>query len=221
MTGARKLLLLGGGGHAAVVAESARAAGWSVAEYLDDDPSTEVASTEVGLVRAGALDDLAGIAETAEPPAIHAAIGDPQWREIWSDRAARLGLDIATIIDPTATVSPSATIDEGVFIAPQAVINARARIGRGSIINTFAIIEHDCDIGDFCHVAPRAVLCGGAAVGPGSLIGAGAIVGPNVTIGCRVTLGAGAVATTDMDDDCVAVGVPARPLKRLSPQARD
>jgi len=220
MSGAKKLLLLGGGGHAAVVAESARAAGWSVTEYLDDDPSAEVASIEIGLVRAGALDHLAWIAETAEPPAVHTAVGDAHWREIWSDRAKKEGLKIATIIDPSATVSPSAGIGEGVFIAPQAVINARAKLGRGSIINTFAIIEHDCDIGNFCHVAPRAVLCGGAAVGPGSLIGAGAIVCPNVTIGSRVTLGAGAVATTDMDDDCVAVGVPARPMKRLSPQAR-
>ena len=216
MSAPPRLLLLGGGGHAAVVAESARAAGWSVTEYLDDDPATEAAAGEIGLVRCGALGDLAELAGAPGRAAIHAAVGDGESRAQWLALAEGFGLKIATIIDPSATVSPSARIGEGVFVAPRAVINARARIERGAIINTFAIVEHDCEVGAFCHIAPRSVLCGGAAIGEGSLIGAGAIVCPQVRIGRGVTLGAGAAATTDIDDDCTAVGVPARALAKAA-----
>jgi sugar O-acyltransferase (sialic acid O-acetyltransferase NeuD family) len=194
----RRLLLLGGGGHAAVVAESARAAGWDVTEYLDDDPGTEVAAGEVDLVRPGALGDLAERASAPDRAAVHAAVGDGESRAKWLALAEGFGLEIATIIDPSARVSPSARLDEGAFIAPSAVVNARARIGRGVIINTFAVVEHDCDIGPFSHIAPRAVLCGGVRIGEASLIGAGA------------------VATTDIDGGCTAVGVPARPLARTA-----
>ncbi|MDY7108147.1 MAG: acetyltransferase [Planctomycetota bacterium] len=209
---ARHLLLLGGGGHAAVVAESARAAGWSVTKYLDDDPGTEAAAGEIDLVRPGALGDLADLADAPERAAVHAAVGDAGSRTKWLALAAGFGLEIATVIDPSANVSPSARIGEGVFIAPRAVVNARARLGRGVIINTFAIIEHDGDVGAFSHIAPRAVLCGGVRIGEASLVGAGAIVCPGVTIGPRTTVGAGAVVTTDIEGDCTAVGAPARIL---------
>jgi len=215
MSRPRRLILLGGGGHAAVVAESARAAGWSVTEYLDDDPGTEARARDVGLARRGALDDLAELAGARDSVAVHTAVGDGESRARWVMRAQELGLEIATIIDPTATVSPSARIDEGVFIAPRAVINARARIARGVIINTFAIVEHDCAIGAFSHIAPRAVLSGEVTVGEGTLIGAGAIVCPQVRIGRGVTVGAGAVATTDIDH-CTAVGMPARALAKAA-----
>jgi UDP-perosamine 4-acetyltransferase len=212
MSQPRDLILLGGGGHAAVVAESARAAGWDVTGYLDDDPATEAQAREVGLTRRGALADLADLAGAPGRAAIHAAVGDGGSRAKWLELAKGFGLKIATIIDPSATISPSARIGEGVFIAPHAVINARARIERGAIVNTFAIVEHDCEVGAFCHVAPRSILSGGAVIGEGSLIGAGAIVCPQARIGRAVTLGAGAVVTTDIDDDCTAVGVPARTL---------
>ena len=54
-------------------------------------------------------------------------------------------------------------------------------------------------------------------IGNSVWIGAGAIVLPGVTIGDRVVIGAGAVVNRDLPDDCVAVGNPARVIKRLEP----
>jgi sugar O-acyltransferase (sialic acid O-acetyltransferase NeuD family) len=211
------LLLLGGGGHAAVVAESARAAGWNVIGCLDDEEGSKAAASVIGLTRLGRSGQCRDIL-AAHPvgTCLHAAVGDADRRRDWLD--AFRDLPLATIIDPSANVSPSAQIDDGVFIAPRAVINARARLGRGVIINTFAIVEHDCHIDPFSHIAPRAVLCGKVRVGKASLIGAGAIVCPGVTIGPRTTVGAGAVATTDIDGHCTVVGVPARVLEAVAGQ---
>lgn len=53
----------------------------------------------------------------------------------------------------------------------------------------------------------------GIRIGDGSWIGAGAIVLDGVTIGRNVCIGAGAVVTSDIPDDAVAVGAPARVIR--------
>lgn len=52
-------------------------------------------------------------------------------------------------------------------------------------------------------------------IGEDTWLGGGVIVLPGVTIGKRCVIGAGAVVTRDIPDDCVAVGNPARVIKRL------
>ena len=63
------------------------------------------------------------------------------------------------------------------------------------------------------HVTP-----GPARIRIGSrvFIGANAVVLPNVEIGANTVIGAGAVVTCDIPADCVATGVPARVVKRLT-----
>ena len=216
MSEARRLVLLGGGGHAAVVAESARAAGWIVAHCLDDVPAIADSAGRVGLALLGGLDDLERIVRRFDRPTVHAAVGDNALRREWLGRAEALGAVMAAISHPSAELSASAVIGEGVFMGPRAVVNARARLGAGVIINTAGVVEHDCRIDAFAHVAPGAVLCGGASVGEQTLIGAGATVCPGVRIGGCSVLGAGAVATTDIPDRCRAVGAPARPVTSIS-----
>ncbi len=218
MSRARTLLLLGGGGHAAVVAESARAAGWSVAGYLDDaEPGPGAARFE--LLRLGAIDDypsvMRGLAGT--DAVAHAAVGDAglrrRWLQLVGDAAA------PAVIHPSAIVSPSAEIAEGTFIGPGRIVNARSVIERGAIVNSGAIVEHDCVLGAFSHVAPGAVLGGGSVVGPEALVGVNAAVLPGVRIGARASLGAGAVALSDVPEATTAVGVPARAAASWSQEA--
>ena len=74
------------------------------------------------------------------------------------------------------------------------------------------------EIGDNALLAPNVILCtAGHPLDASLRIGAGAIVLPGVTIGDRVVIGAGAVVNRDLPDDCVAVGNPARVIKRLEP----
>ena len=52
-------------------------------------------------------------------------------------------------------------------------------------------------------------------IGDHVFIGHGAIVLPNVRIGSRVIIAAGAVVNRDLPDNCLAGGVPAKPLRSL------
>ena len=102
---------------------------------------------------------------------------------------------------------------EGVQIIQGAIVNRGVSIGKHTIVNTNATVDHDCKIGDFVHIAPGATLCGGVKVGKRTLIGANATVLPNCEIGANVNVGAGAVVTTDLPDNVVVVGVPAKIIK--------
>ncbi len=75
-------------------------------------------------------------------------------------------------------------------------------------------IGHDARMEDFGTLAPHVNLNGGAAAGRHAYLGTGAVLLPDVHLGERSVLGAGAVANRDIPDDTVAVGVPARVIKR-------
>ena len=47
----------------------------------------------------------------------------------------------------------------------------------------------------------------------GAYIGTGALILPGVTIGCNTTVGAGAVVTRSLPDNCLAAGVPVRAIR--------
>ena len=75
---------------------------------------------------------------------------------------------------------------------PGAIINADVVIGRHCIINTGASVDHECVIGDYCHIAPHATLCGQVHIDEGTLMGVGSCAIPCVKIGSWCTIGAGA-----------------------------
>ena len=145
------------------------------------------------------------------------SVGDPSKRIRIHQRLRQIGFSFPVIIDPTAVVSESAVLAPGIFVGKKAVVNAQARIGECAIINTAAVIEHDCVLGDFVHVAPGACLAGNVEVGPRAHIGIGAVVVEGIIIGSGAVLGAGAVATHNIPAGCIAVGVPARPIKTGDP----
>ena len=115
-------------------------------------------------------------------------------------------------IHPSAVISASVRMGDGVMIAANATVNPLAEIGRGVILNTSTSIDHECIIGDFTHVAPGAVLCGNVTVGRSSFIGANSVIRQGIHIGSNVVIGAGSVVIKDVADNTTVIGNPARKL---------
>lgn len=208
----RALAILGAGGHGRVVADCAEALGWARIDFFDDGGGAASGPWPV----VGRIADFDG--RVADYDAVIVGIGDNRTRlRLHRDLAGR-GATLATLVHPSATISRHAGIGAGTVIFAGAVVNVGAVVGEACILNTGAGVDHDCRLADGVHVSPGAHLGGGVSVGECGWIGIGAAVRHVVSIGRDVQVGAGAAVVSDVADDLVVVGVPARPLVR-SPNA--
>ena len=198
-----KLVILGAGGHGRICAEIASMNGYEEIVFLDDaEPS--------GAAVAGRVSDLEKYVSDHD---VFVAIGNNAVRGALFRSAGAAGAEFATLIHPSAVISPSAAIGEGTVIVAGAVVNCGAEIGKGVIVNTCASVDHDCRIGDFTHVSVGARVAGMSCVGEGVFIGAGAVVINNVTVCEDCVIGAGAAVVRDVTESGTYVGVPAKRIK--------
>tara|TARA_R110000764_G_C11021414_1_gene384197 strand:+ start:2417 stop:3034 length:618 start_codon:yes stop_codon:yes gene_type:complete len=204
----KRLAIVGASGHGKVVADSAELSGWDEIVFFDDawPARTSIAGWPVE----GNTDAM--LARVNEFQGVVVAIGNNTIRRDKSNRLVLAGVNLVSIIHPSATISRYAQLGQGTVVLAGTVVNMDARLGIGCIVNTGACVDHDCVLGDFVHVSPRAALAGGVIVGDKSWIGIGAVVRPLVRIGRDVQVGAGAAVVSDVPDDATFVGVPARPI---------
>ena len=122
------------------------------------------------------------------------------------------GIPLATIVHPTALISSSAKIGSGTTILANVIININTKVGIGCIVNNGAIIEHDCMVGNYVNICPKFAMAGHSSIGYKSYLGIGSTVIDDIRIGNRVTVGAGAVVVSNISDNIVAIGVPAKKM---------
>jgi len=135
-----------------------------------------------------------------------------------------------TMIGPFVSVTAGMAPGQEMVTNPVVSIGDRCVIGRGShIIGHFSI-----DIGDEVQTGPNVYITDqnhtyedpdvpigrqwptdrAVSIGSGSWLGTNVVVLPGATIGRNVVVGAGSVVTGELPDLCVAVGSPARIVKR-------
>jgi UDP-perosamine 4-acetyltransferase len=148
------------------------------------------------------------------------ALGNNKLRHEIGLRVAEQGFALPAAIHPTAIVSPSARIGRGVVIMPRVVVHTDSDVDALAIINTGAVVEHDNRIGTAAHIAPGCALAGTVQVGALTLVGVGSAVRPGIRIGERAIIGAGSAVVSDIPDDAVVGGVPARTLRLFPNEAK-
>lgn len=146
---------------------------------------------------------------------VFVAIGNNAIRLSKQRALEQAGYSVASVVHSAAIVSDTAILGRGVVVMAGAVVNAGAVLGCSVIVNSLAVVEHDCILADGVHISPGACLAGGVKVGELSWVGIGASIIQLKTVGKNVTIGANAAVVTDIPDDVVAVGVPAKVIRHL------
>ena len=140
-------------------------------------------------------------------------IGSSQIRSKLYSEHSKSDISFINIAHPTATLSKTIQVKEGSFFGPNSVVNAQANIGVCVIVNSAAVVEHDCVIGDFSHIAPRATIAGGVEVGRYTLIGGNSFINENIKIADNIIVGSGSVVPFDLLEAGTYVGNPVKKIK--------
>ncbi len=135
-------------------------------------------------------------------------------KRINSNLLLKNGIVAINIIHPSVIIEKNVKIGVGNFIGAGAIINSYACIGNHCLINSGAIIEHDCIIDDFVTISPGVKIGGGVKIGKRSFIGTGANIIHKQWISDDVVIGAGATVVNNIAAKSVAVGCPAKIIKK-------
>lgn len=148
----------------------------------------------------GRLDELEGIV----------AVGEPKHRELLAKKFDEANIRLATLIDSTAIISPTARIAEGTIICGYASLHADVQIGRGCLIQPYALLGHDIKVGDYSVMGSFASPGGTGTYGKRVYIGMNATLKEKITIGDDAIVGMGAVVYKNIEAGLTVIGNPAR-----------
>lgn len=205
----KKIVLLGNGGHSKVIqAMIHRTDGYILAGIVDEAIEKYYEDNNIF------YDNTDNLTNYKNDYLLVIAIGDNYIRDSIIKDNNLTDDNFTSIIDANAIIPPDVNIGTGTVIMPGVVINPGSTIGKHSIVNTRAVVEHDNTLGDFVHISPNATLTGTVTVKDFVHVGSGATVIPNSTIYQNSIIAAGAVVTEDIEENSLAVGVPAKIVKR-------
>ncbi|KJZ15970.1 shikimate dehydrogenase [Marinomonas sp. S3726] len=192
------IVIIGGGGHASVITEILLNQGREIIAVVSPEDICQ-RSVFKGIIHLKKDEDV--LVYDKEQVLLVNGIGimpKSSFRREINEYFLALGYRFETVVASNSYVSPYASIDAGAQVLPMAIIQTGATVGSHSIINTGALIEHDCRIGSYNHIAPKATLCGQVETKDSVYVGAGSIIIQKVKLELGSIIGAGAVVTKNI-----------------------
>jgi sugar O-acyltransferase (sialic acid O-acetyltransferase NeuD family) len=203
----RRVAIFGASQGGMALAEIVRAAGYTLAAFLDDDPKRAGTRCEGVPVRPGA--DMALLAaEGIGAMATQIALGPV--RLALRDRAQAAGLVMINVVHPRATIASNARLGVGNVIKAGAILDAHVCIGDCCVIEDAVVLPHNNVIGDGCLLAPGACFGGDCNVGSLAVVGTGSVISARLRIGAGAIIATGSVVVRDVPEGAVVEGSPAR-----------
>lgn len=142
------------------------------------------------------------------------AIGTCETRKQVVERLQEIGVNFYNAIHPSVIMSDFVELGQGVIICAGSILTVNIKIGDHVHINLNSTIGHDAVIGRYCTVNPIVAINGNNHLGEGVYVGTGATFIQEISVGNWSTIGAGAAVIEDIPEKAIAVGVPARVVKR-------
>jgi sugar O-acyltransferase (sialic acid O-acetyltransferase NeuD family) len=147
-------------------------------------------------------------------------IGDTFVRKKIIEKLVLHKLEFANVVSSSAIISPFAKIDNGVLICNFCIIGPRSNIGSHVVMNIQSIVGHDITIGVNTVLSSQVNIGGGTKLGSDCYIGMASIVKEGLTIGNGAVLGMGSALHRNLEGGYLAMGNPARPIRKLDNEFR-
>lgn len=188
----KPVIVLGAGGHAKVIAEALNLSGVTILGFIT--PDKESGDKFCGLKVLG-NDSVITKYDRDEIVLANGLGALPGHTMRWSlARQMRdWGYRFTAVIHPSAIISSSVTLAEGVQIMAGSVIQPNVKLGLDSIVNTGVLLDHDCNVSDNCHLAPGVVCSGDVIVKKNVHIGTGTKIIQGISIGENSVVAAGSI----------------------------
>lgn len=210
-----KIFLIGCGQHSNVVRYNMMAQGkYEAIGFLDGDDS-KVGQSFNGLKVIGNYKkiDLKALFEEYKTNKFFISFGNMKFRKNVFNQFIEAGGEAVNIFHPNAIISPDAKIGKGVLIECGCLITPNPVIGDNVVVNTGSQVNHDNLVENHVYIASGVVLSGGVKIGENTLLDDGVIVTLGRTVGKNCIVGAGAIVTKTIEDNVVAYGIPAKPIR--------
>ena len=146
---------------------------------------------------------------------ILAVPGSPASYKERSEIIKNLNIDVerfATVIHPSATVSPFAKMGYNVLIMAGVVITGNAVIGNHVCILPNSVVHHDVEIGDYSLIGSSVVIAGYSKIGQKCYIGSSSSIINNITIGNGTLVGMASNVIRSFPENSKVAGNPAKKL---------
>lgn len=211
------LVIIGAGGTSREIADTVDAINrreprWKLIGFLDDDAAKQGVS----------IDGIPVLGPTAAAPSYDAKfiIGIASWRnpDARPSIVERLRLPLgryATIVHPSAQISPHAVIGVGTAVLQNVVITPGTRIGNHTLILQNVTMAHDQVVEDYVTIASAATIAGCVRLRSGCYLGAGCTIMNGVMVNAGALVAVGAVVMNEVPAARTVAGNPAHPLPNL------
>lgn len=142
------------------------------------------------------------------------ASGEPALRKLLLDKIIKFGFKLGSVIDPSSIISPTAKLGDGIIITSNCIVASNAIVGGNVAINVKSIVGHDIVISNNSVLSSMVNIGGGCIIGEGSYLGMACLIREGIQIGHEVIIGMGSVVHNDIPSGMIAIGNPARPMRR-------
>ncbi len=141
-------------------------------------------------------------------------IGEPTTRERLFAKIKADDIETPNLIHPNVHIPESVSIGSGVIIQTGCYVSVNVTIQDYVYLQPMCAIGHDSVLKKGCIISTMDSIAGAVTVGQCTYIGMSSAVKELVKIGDYSIIGMGSMVFKDIPDEMIAMGNPARPMKK-------